>query len=130
MKGCLMVLAVLVALWVVGVVLPNRLIGIGLEDFEGRERRIASRALLDISSGYGNGFLEIGDYTGSPLVLGWHVTSVEECPDAPPGKRVERDSIRAYVGGRATVGAYGLFGIPRGEMEVACSGHRKWEPYV
>ena len=129
MKGSLVVLAVLVALWLASVELPNRLIGIGLEDFEGRERRLASRALLDISSGYGNGFLEIGDYTGPPLVLGWHVTSVEECPDPPPGKRVERDSIRAYVGGRATVGADSLFGIPRGEMEVTCSGQRKWEPY-
>jgi len=33
MKGCLVVLAVLVCLWVVGVVLPARVIGSSLEDF-------------------------------------------------------------------------------------------------
>jgi len=46
MKGCLVVLAVLVCLWVVGVVLPARLIGSSLEDFKGRDRQMASQALF------------------------------------------------------------------------------------
>src|SRR3712207_3428237 len=100
MKGCLVVLAVLVILGVVSVVLPNRLIGSGLEDFEGSKRRMASQALFHIATYYGNGFLEIGDYTGPPLVLGWHVRGVEECPGTPSGEDFEEDSYRAAVGAR------------------------------
>ena len=129
MKGCLVTFAALLALFLTGVVLPSWLIGIGIEDFEGPERRMASRALFYGPELYGSGFLEIGDYNGPPLVLGWHVDGVEKCPPLPRGEKPEADSYRAYAGGSATIGAYTLFGIPRGEMEVTCGGRREWESY-
>lgn len=132
MKAWLVVPAVLFALFALlgaGLILPIYLIDLGLEDFEGSERRMAARALFHGPELYGSGFLEIGDYNGPPLVLGWHVKSVEECPSLPGGRKPEADSYRAYGGGRARIGAYTLFGIPRGEMEVTCGGRREWESY-
>ena len=99
MKGCLVTFAALLALFLTGVVLPSWLIGIGIEDFEGPERRMASRALFYGPELYGSGFLEIGDYNGPPLVLGWHVDGVEKCPPLPRGEKPEADSYRAYAGG-------------------------------
>ena len=129
MRGCLTVLAVLFVLVFLGVELPYRLIGTGIEDFEGRERRMASGALFHGPELYGSGFLEIGDYNGPPLVLGWHVKGVKECPEPPPGKKIEKDSYRAYAGASARIGAYTLFGVPRGEMGVTCGGRRLWDSY-
>lgn len=130
-------LAVLCALvlffvWGLGVELPLRLIGTGLEDFGhpgDRERRMAARALFHGPELYGSGILEIGDYNGPSLVLGWYVESVEECPPLPGGEKPETDSYRAYGGGSAKIEAYGLFGLPRGEMEVTCGGRREWTSY-
>lgn len=133
MKGCLTAFATLSVflffVWSLGVVLPDRLIGFDLEDFEGSERRMASQALFHITEVYGNGFLEIGDYNGPPLVLGWHVKSVRECPGTPSRRDFEMGHYNAVVGARAKIGAYSLFGVPRGEMEVTCRGHRRWESY-
>ncbi len=128
MRGCLTSLIVLCVFVYLSIILPSQLIGFGLEDFEGQER-LASHALLDVTSYYGNGSLEIGDYNGPPLVPGWHTKGVEECSAPPPGKRIEKDSLRAYIGGRATVGAYTLFGIPLGEIHLARGDQRRWEPY-
>jgi hypothetical protein len=50
-----------------------------------------------------------------PVLAGW--------------EKPEEDSYRAYGGGSARIGAYTLFGIPRGEMEVDCGGRRRWESY-
>ena len=128
MKGCLTVL-VLVFL---GLAVPMRLIGTGLDGFGDPgdcERRMAAKALFHGPELYGSGFLEIGDYNGPPLVLGWHVESVKKCPPLPGGEEPEADSYRAYGGGRANIRAYTLFGIPRGEMEVDCGGRRQWESY-
>ena len=122
-------IGVTLLLWMLGIVLPSWVIGSGLEGFGdpgNRERRMASRALLHGAELHGSGFLEIGDYNGPPLVLGWHVKSVKECPERPPGKRIEKDSYRAYAGASARIGAYTVFGIPRGEMEVTCTGRREW----
>ena len=130
MKGCLTVLVLLSVLVVLGLVVPIRLIGTGLDDFGDRERRMAAKALFHGPELYGSGFLEIGDYSGPPLVLGRHVEGVEECPPLPGGEKLEEDSYRAYGGGSARIGAYPLFGIPRGEMEVDCGGRRRWESYL
>jgi len=111
----------LAALWGLGVALPSRYIGDGLDAFEGAEKAAASRALFDVTEYYGNGFLEIGDYNGPPLVLGWRVEAAEGCPGAPFGEEA--------VGANARIEAYGPFGLPRGEMEVACRGERVWESY-
>lgn len=127
MKGCITALAALFFLVFLEVVLPDRLIGTGIEDFEGNERRMASKAFFHGPELYGSDFLEIGDYNGPPLVLGWHVKSVEECQAPPPGEKIEKDSYQAYAGASARIGAYSLFGIPRGEMEVTCGGRRQWE---
>jgi len=132
MRGCLTVLAILFVLGFLAVELPYRLIGNGLDDFGNpgdRERRMAAKALFHGPELYGSGFLEIGDYNGPTLVLGWHVESVEECPPLPGGEKPEADSYRAYGGGSASIGAYTLFGIPRGEMDVDCGGRRWWESY-
>jgi hypothetical protein len=133
MRGCLTAIVALCVLvlfvWGLGVMLSDRVMGSGLENFEGRERWMASQALFHIADFYGNGSLEVGDYNGPPLVLGWHVESVEECPGTPSRKEIEGNHYRAVIGAHAKVRAYSLFGIPRGEMEVTCRGHRKWEPY-
>lgn len=129
MKGCLVTLVALFVFLLLAVELPIRLVEPGLEDFEGRERKMASRALADVATFYGNGFLEIGDYNGPPLVLGWYVKSVEKCPPPPSGEKIEKDSYRSFVGANAKIGTYSLFGIPRGEMELTCGGHRKWKSY-
>lgn len=132
MRGCLAVLVLLSVLVFLGLVVPVRLIGTGLDDFGDpgdRERRMAAKALFHGPELYGSGSLEIGDYNGPPLVLGWHVESVEECPPLPGRERSEADSYRAYGGGSASIRSYTLFGIPRGEMEVTCGGRRKWESY-
>ena len=99
MKGCLTVLVLLSVLVVLGLVVPIRLIGTGLDDFGDRERRMAAKALFHGPELYGSGFLEIGDYSGPPLVLGRHVEGVEECPPLPGGETPEEDSYRAYGGG-------------------------------
>jgi len=90
---------------------------------------MASQALFHTADFYGNGSLEIGDYNGPPLVLGWYVKSVEECRGTPSREDFEGNSYRAMVGARAEIGAYSIFGVPRGEMDVTCIGQRKWEPY-
>ena len=132
MKGCLSVFAVLFVL-LVGALLPPWIIGNGLEDFGNRgdpERRAASAALFVVTTLYGSSSLNVLEYTGPSLVLGWHVESVERCPPLPGGEKPEADSYRAYAGGRsARIGAYTLFGIPRGAVEVTCGGRREWEPY-
>ncbi len=120
MKGCLVILAALLALFLAGLILPTYLVGSGVDDFEGRERRMATRALF-----HGTAY-----YDGPPLVLGWHVEGVEECPPLPRGEEPREDGYRAWTGGRsARIGAYTLFGIPRGEVEVTCGGRREWESY-
>lgn len=132
MKAWLTVFAALLALWGFGVVLPERLIGSGIDDFGNPgdpERRMAAKALFHGPGLFGSGFLEISDYNGPPLVLGWHVKSVKRCPPLPNGEKPEADSYRAYGGGNARIGAYGPFGVPRGEMEVTCGGGRVWEGY-
>jgi hypothetical protein len=126
MKAWLVFLVVLLALLWAGLVLPGRLIDSRLEDFERQERRMASGALFHVAAFYGDGFLEIGDYNGPPLVLGWRVKSVQECP-APTDEDIEMAHYNAEVGASAKVGAYGPFGIPVGEMGVDCSGRRNWE---
>lgn len=112
-----------------GVILPGRLIGSGLEDFGGREKRMASGGFFHVAQYYGDSFLEYDDYIGPPLVLGWHIEGLEECPGAPSRKDIEGNSYRAVGGASATVEAYTLFGIPRGEMKVTCAGRREWTPY-
>jgi hypothetical protein len=130
MKGCLSVFVVLAILLSVGALLPLRIIDSGVEDFEGRERRAASAAFFTVSTLYGDSSLEVLEYVGPPLVLGWHVEGVEECPPLPRGEEPREDGYRAYAGGRsARIGAYTLFGIPRGEVEVTCGGRREWRSY-
>ncbi len=132
MKGCLVVIAVLVGLLAGGLVLPVWLIGNRPEDFGNRgdpERREAARALFHAAAYYGEGFLEYGDYIGPPLVLGWRVECMEGCPPFPGGEEPEEDSYRAYAGASAMIGAYTLFGIPRGELQVTCGGRREWKSY-
>ena len=119
MKDCLSVFAVLVVL-LVGALLPPWIIGTGLEDFgnrRGPERRAASAALFIVTTLYGDSSLNVLEYTGPSLVLGWHVESVQRCPPLPRGEEPREDGYRAYAGGRsARIGAYTLFGIPRGEV--------------
>lgn len=112
-----------------GVMLPTRLIDPGVEDFEGRDRRMAARAFFHVATYYGESFVNYDDYIGPPLVLGWRTGSAKECPDPSPGKTIEKDSYRAYGGANAGIGAYSLFGIPRGEVEVTCGGRRQWQSY-
>lgn len=132
MKGCLSVFAVLVVL-LVGALLPPWIIGTGLEDFGNPgdpERRAAGAALYLVTTLYGSSSLNVLEYTGPSLVLGWHVEGVERCPPLPRGEEPREDGYRAWTGGRsATIGAYTLFGVPRGEVEVTCGGRREWEPY-
>ena len=129
MKGCLVIVAVLLALFIAGAVLPTGLIGSGVRDFKGDERRMAQRAFFYMTTYYGASFLNYGEYVGPALVLGWRVKGVEECPPLPRGEEPREDSYRAYAGGSARIGAYTLFGIPRGEVEVTCGGRREWESY-
>jgi hypothetical protein len=132
MKGCLIVFAVLVGLFAGGLGLPMWLIDNGVEDFGNRgdpERRGAARAFFYVATYYGESFLDYGDYIGPPLVLGWRVEDVEGCPPLPSGEEPEEDGYRAYAGVSAEIGAYTLFGIPRGEVEVTCGGRREWKPY-
>ncbi len=129
MRGLLAVFAVLIVLVFLGAGLPVRLIGNGLEGFGNHERRVASRAFFHVVTYYGETFLEYDDYTGPSLVLGWHVESVKKCPPLPGGRKPEADSYRAYAGASARIGAYSLFGIPRGEIDVDCDGRRRWESY-
>ena len=132
MKGCLSVFAMLVVL-LVGALLPPWIIGTGLEDFGNPgdpERRAAGAALFVVTTYYGSSSLNVLEYTGPSLVLGWHVESVQRCPPLPRGEEPREDGYRAYAGGRsARIGAYTLFGIPRGEVKVTCGGRREWEPY-
>ena len=128
-KAWLVFCAVLAVILLVGTLLPPRIIGLGLEDFESRERRTASHALFLVSTLYGDSSLDVLEYVGPPFVLGWHVEGVEECPPLPRGEEPEEDSYRAYAGGSARIGAYTLFGIPRGEVEVTCGGRKEWDPY-
>ena len=130
MKGCLSVFAVLVVLLLSGVYLPSWIIGDGVEDFEGSERRAASAALYLVTTLYGYSSIDVLEYVGPPLVIGWHVEGVEKCPPLPRGEEPRKNGYRAWTGGRsARIGAYTLFGIPRGEVEVTCGGRREWEPY-
>ncbi len=129
MKGCLSVFSALAVLLLVGALLPPWLIGGGVGDFEGRERRMASRAFFYVTTLYGYSSLDVYEYVGPPLVLGWHVENVKECPPLPHGEEPREDGYRAYAGGSAVIGAYTLFGIPRGEVEVSCGGRREWESY-
>ncbi len=79
---------------------------------------------------YGSSSLYVLEYAGPSFVLGWHVESVERCPPLPRGEELREDVYRPYAGGRsARIGAYTLFGIPRGEVEVTCGGRREWESY-
>jgi hypothetical protein len=106
-KAWLVFCAVLFALLGAGLILPIYLIGTGLEDFGNpgnRERRMAANALFHGTGLYGDGLLEIGDYNGPPLVLGWYVEGVEECPPLPGGRKPEADSYRAF-GGRGPASA-------------------------
>lgn len=113
-----------VFVWAFGVLLPDRLVGSGAVSFEGIEKRMADAALLDITLQYGWG-RGPWEYTGPPLVVEWHVTSVEKCPGTPPGERYERAG-----GYRAEVEAYTFFGFPRGKTVIGCGGETrlKWEP--
>ena len=129
MKGTIVALAVLGALLVAGLVLPGGLVGSGIGDFEGRQRKAARVAFFYVATYYGESFLEYGEYIGPPLVLGWRIEGVEECPGEPTRKEVEGNSYRALVGARATVEAYTLFGVPRGKVDVTCEGRRNWDPY-
>lgn len=129
MKVFLVTLAALLALFLAGAMLPFWLIGFGVEDFEGRERRTASQALFLVTTLYGNSSFEVLEYVGPPFVLGWHVEDVEKCPPLPRGEQPEEDSYRAHAGGSARIGAYTLFGIPRGQVEVTCGSRREWKSY-
>lgn len=129
-KAWLVFCAVLAVFLSAGTLLPLRTIDSGVEDFEGRERRAASSAFFTVTTLYGDSSLDVLEYTGPSLVLGWHVEGLEECPPLPRGEEPREDGYRAYAGGRsARIGAYTLFGIPRGEVEVTCGGRREWESY-
>jgi hypothetical protein len=109
---------------VFGVALPHLLIGSGVEDFEGIEKRMAEGARDNISTHYGTGL----DYIGPPLTVDWRVRSVEKCPGTPSGGRFER-LVEMGGGKRAEVEAYTLFGIPRGQVVIPCRDNLRWEPY-
>lgn len=119
----------LVVFLVAGVALPGRLIDSGLEDFEGREKRMAFDALVHVGTYFGWSSLDPWEYIGPPLVLGWRIEEVEPCLGKPTREDYQMASYRAEIGARAKIGAYTLFGIPRGEVKVNCEGHRNWEPY-
>jgi hypothetical protein len=130
MKGCLSAFAALVVL-LVGALLPPWIIGNGLEDLGNPgdpEWRAAGAALYLVTTLYGDSSLNVLEYVGPPLVLTWHVEGVERCPPLPRGEEPGEDGYRAFSGGRsARIGAYTLFGIRRGGVEVTCGGRREWE---
>ena len=131
MRGCLVSLVVIIGALILlcfCFFFPLGFIGSGLEDFEGRERRMAGDVLIHVESFYGSGILEIGDYNGPLLVLGWHIENVERCSGAPSRKDLDTGHYNAIVRARGEIGAYTLFGIPLGEMEVTCRGDRRWKP--
>jgi hypothetical protein len=133
MKGCLTVLVPLSVLVVLGLVVPIRLIGTGLDDFGDRERRMAAKALFHGPELYGNSFLEIGDYSGPPLVLGWHVEGVEECPPLPGGRSPRRTATAPTARGAPGSGRTPSSASPgerwRSTVAVAGDGSRTSERF-
>ena len=85
MKGRLSVFAALAVLLLASALLPLLIVDSGVEGFEGRERRGASAAFFLVTTLYDGRSLDVLEYVGPPLGLGWHVEGVGKCPPLPRG---------------------------------------------
>ena len=105
--------------------LPGAFIDSGVDDFEGRERRMATAALLDVGLHWEPASM------GAPVpffTTAYRVESVEKCPGTPSGKEYE-EMIEATAGYRADVRFYTLLGIPEGELHILCDADPRWESF-
>ena len=104
---CLFLVA-LVATYVLGMLVPSRVIGSGVDSFEGAERAYAKEAFdrvrLDYVSGSGRAF----------LVSTLHITDVEACPDDDPHP--------GYLKVSAEFETYTIFGLRYDAFGIGCGG--------
>lgn len=130
MVGIVLIVLVVPLLFVfvalLGVVLPRQIIGSGVEDLEGLDKRMARGALGDIAFHDRPGR---GLDAAPPLIVRWRVTTVRKCPGTPSGEEFE-EMIEQLGGYDAEVRAYALFGLPVGEARVSCRGNPEWRPYL
>ena len=101
--------------------LPQHLIGSGVEDFEGVEKQMAQGALADVELHWGTGL------DSTTFMVAKHVRSVKKCPGTPSGEEFKR-MVSMLGGYSAEIKAYTLFGIPQGTVVIDCdSGEPEWE---
>ena len=106
--------------------LPGAFIDSGVDDFEGRERRMASAALLNVDLHWNAD--DMMTTQAPPFSTAWRVRSVEKCPGTPSGREYE-EMIKLAYGYRAEVEFYTILGIPRGMLHIQCESDPRWEPY-
>lgn len=107
-----LIVVVLLAVPVLGMVLPRFIIGDDVSQYEGDERKMAEQALTEAQIFYA------GDAKGLHLSV-MHVSRVGTCREYPP------DFDKPWFPVTAEVQLYTIFGIPDGELRMRC-GEGTW----
>ena len=127
MAGRFSLLVLGAAVLLVGMVLPARFIGSGVESFEGKERKMAELAYRMLGN-------DLNEVPGPGLfVTAYRVTSVKECPVTPTIEEEGRLNRRLNPApvppapppfdappSSAEFRTYTIFGIPSGTASVEC----------